>query len=130
MSKHTATPWHVELVQEFPFGVRVLSQEIPIYWQDACCFATNQKSRRDNEIGVGFPREEVKNVQDLIGQQDANAAYIVRCVNAHEALLAALKEIATHDDDNSSCFHSSHSGCLAAIKTVARTAIALAESPP
>ena len=81
LTKHTPGPWHLQLVEEWPFGVKVLAGEKEILSQSAFCHSSEQKTRRDCELGIGF---EYKNdtfttraeAVASIKEQDANARLI------------------------------------------------------
>src|SRR6185503_11100335 len=81
-AKHTPGPWRLELRQSFPFGFEILAGQCGIIAQDAYCFSSKQKTREDNERGVGFPRRAkdgettAKMAADFIAEQDANARLI------------------------------------------------------
>jgi hypothetical protein len=96
-AKFTAGPWTLELVQEWPFGVRIVAASGKrILSESADAHATEQKTRLDCETGVGFDsRTERANgitrdqVVAIIAEQDANA----RLMSSAPCLLEALQEI-------------------------------------
>lgn len=88
-----SVPWTLELVQKFPFGVRIVAGEREILSQHAYCHSTSQKTRQDNELGVGFVHNSklnfttVDEAQQHVAEQDA----IARLISAAPDLLKALK---------------------------------------
>lgn len=99
---HTPTPWEFqefEIVHEIQKG---LVQSVPIY--------TNRIAGTLNPCSDDWDTAQ------------ANAAHIVKCVNAHEALVKALKEALEQAlCDGDLCAYDWHDK--------AREAIALAEKP-
>lgn len=99
MSEHTATPWHIQ--HEFDFEPTfILAGE-------------------DEELLVAACRpDELPNAR-------ANAAFIVRAVNAHDALVEAVKQLLqayapnaqrSADEEGEQCLHSSVQRARAALK--------------
>jgi hypothetical protein len=96
MSKNWPTPWKAELIEKWPFGVRVVSQNgSAVFEQDAACSSTQQKTRKDNQEGVGFDvdhdRVEFRKQTaiEAVAEQDA----IAHLVAAAPEMLEALKEM-------------------------------------
>jgi len=75
MSKHALTPWSVE--KEFERRFDSLTGALTQTWKYWI-----------RPAGQQF--ELVAHVTDYIGRGEANSAYIVKCVNSHAALVAAL----------------------------------------
>ena len=98
MSEHkvfTPGPWKMEKIVEWPFGIHVLAGDKIIVTQDAYCCSTRQKTREDNESGVGFGHDLTTRVQAAaaIAEQDANAKLIAdapRLLAENAKLRAAL----------------------------------------
>lgn len=92
---HTPLPWRLELVEKWPFGIRVLAANVIIYEQPAVCHSSKQETRKDCEDGVGFePWSKFTNREQavkLIAEQDATAGFVVRAANSHYDLLKACK---------------------------------------
>jgi len=85
MAQHTPTPWRVE-------------EGTPLIWGNC-----NPDDRSTYGMGypvarVEHPRSWQKSGLPTPDEQGANAALIVRAVNAHEAMLAALKACADQFD--------------------------------
>lgn len=91
----TAGPYTLELIQEWPFGIRVMAGDFCIVHQDAYCNSSMQKTRQDCEDGVGFKwgsqkftsREEAAM---HIAQQDATGALLAASWDLREALTEVL----------------------------------------
>lgn len=81
MIGHTKGRAAVEMVQEFPFGVRVVVGDVEVLKQNAVAFATSQRTRHDNELAIGFPAGERERIAKFISEQDANAALIAEAFN-------------------------------------------------
>lgn len=97
MSKHTAGPWKLELVEKYPFGFLVTAANgDEILREEAVCRSSDQKTRQDNELGVGFPFRSARFTRDdasrLVSRQDANA----RLISAAPDLLEALQVLLEH----------------------------------
>jgi hypothetical protein len=95
-AKHTEGPWALELVQSFPFGVRVTAQNgAVIHLESAAASSSRQQTRADCEMGYGFAEAGVRpeflrsTAVRLIAEQDANA----RLIAAAPELLAELKKL-------------------------------------
>ena len=92
ISKHTQGDWFFEKIDRWPFGAKIVTTTgLVILQQDAYCSSTVQKTREDNEAGVGF---SYKNGQReyaaaKIAEQDAN----IRLWTAAPKLLKALHQI-------------------------------------
>jgi len=94
--KWTRGPWRLEVVQKFPFGVTIWAGDWIIMRQDAICFATGQKSRRDNETGLGFERggaTERAAAEAAIAEQDATAHLITAAPELYYALAEAALQL-------------------------------------
>ena len=95
-NEHSPLPWHV-------WSADVCVQGI---------YAANGDRIVETDSGVYPPESN-------------DAAYIVRCVNAHDKLVEALREISTHctvkDCDDSGCCKS-HKACAVCIARVALAA--------
>ncbi len=93
-AKHTPGPWTLELVQEWPFGIKVHAGGEVILSQSAVCNSTKQETRRDCEQAVGFNENDqdayfrADFARKCIAEQDANA----RLIAAAPELLAVLME--------------------------------------
>ena len=91
-AKWTKGPWTLELVQKFPWGIKILSGSEEVLSQDAICHCSKQNTRQDNEDGIGFDWRskllERQKAIDMIAQQDANANLIAASPDLYEALKA------------------------------------------
>lgn len=87
-AKFTPGPWRLSLVQRWPFGVEVVSENGRfILHESATCHSTVQKTRADNEAGMGFKKESGE-AAAAIAEQDANARLIAA---APELLALAVR---------------------------------------
>lgn len=78
MSKHTPTPWHV----------------VKMYgWGDSLCISRRSQADLDGVAGEGPIAVMSRGAShwETPFPVEANAAFIVRAVNAHDALVEALK---------------------------------------
>ena len=104
------TPWTLELRQKFPFGFIIhAANGADVMEESAICFSTEQKTRADNECGVGFsfrnkPGENFTTRGEavtMIAEQTAKARLIVEAVNSHSILVNLLREL--YDTVNGEC---------------------------
>lgn len=90
MSGHTPGPWVLVLRQEFPFGFEVLAARgVCIVAQNAFAYTSGQKTRADNEQGLGFGHKDRGPIVAVIAEEDANG----RLIAAAPDMLAALKAV-------------------------------------
>ncbi len=94
MANPTPGHWRFIPITTWPFGFRVMAGDICILTQEGACYSTDQQTRQDNELGVGFTavrrsptQMTIEEAQALIAEQDANG----RLMAASKSLLAALK---------------------------------------
>jgi hypothetical protein len=84
-AKHTPTPWSTGI-----YG-RISGDHQHLGMHGAVC--TFVATCKDPDIGQD--RQNWENRETWAPKAEANAAHIVRCVNSHDALVAALEE--AHD---------------------------------
>jgi len=88
-AKWAAGPYRLELVRESPFGVKIWAGEKVILSQDAYCFASGQKTRHDNEMGLFFSHRGTTTpdaAQAAIAEQDATARLLGAAPELYDAL--------------------------------------------
>lgn len=78
----TPGKWETELIQRWPFGIKVIAGEVEVLSQHAACSSTSQNTRKDCENAVGFKHIDREAARKLVAEQDANAAYIALAVNS------------------------------------------------
>lgn len=84
MNKHTDTPWEYQFNKNGGYDCTTDSYDIK----------SNGKLIAELDLSwYGQSNCEAAS-RETLQQAESNAAYIVRCVNAHEALVNSLKEIA------------------------------------
>lgn len=98
MSKHSPKPWTFEKKHERSFGFTITSSDgEEIVDQDAHCFSSDQETREDNELGVGFPIRGDRFTRDkavaLIARQDADGMLMAAAPDLLE-VVALVKAIA------------------------------------
>jgi len=96
------TPWTLELRQRFPYGFIIKAANgNEVIQEDAICSSSAQKTRKDNELGVGFrfknrigesftTREEAVK---MVAEQTAKAQLIVAAVNESTAILSLAQRL-------------------------------------
>lgn len=92
---YTPGPWTLELVQKWPFGVRVVADRQEILQQSAYCSSTEQRTRLDCELGVGFGGRDFTTIAEAqvhIANQDANARLITAAPDLLEAAKLAMED--------------------------------------
>ncbi|RTL04674.1 hypothetical protein EKK58_10210 [Candidatus Dependentiae bacterium] len=93
MSKHTPTPWKIEIINKWPFGLSIKNESETIVNFNAIAFSSQQKSYQDYKKAVGFSKLEKETIIPLINKNEANVEHIVHCVNVHDELVEALENI-------------------------------------
>lgn len=106
---YTPGPWFAKFIITWPFGIRVVSESGEILHQDGACRSSEQETRRDNEIGVGFPYRSTSTTREqataAIAEQDANAHLIAAAPELYEALEAFLAVMGRFGDWDGGCFY-------------------------
>jgi hypothetical protein len=111
MTEHTPTPWCVQTVEEhFP-------KEVAEQWSNE--YRDSKAYEMSGTIWCGSRIVAV--ATDMGGKAPDNAAFVVRAVNSHDALVAALEEIAEGYGDTD---HANH---CTKIRRIARAALAAAK---
>lgn len=98
----TPGPWSVELVQKWPFGVRVTAGDMEILSQAAYCSSTKQRTRQDCELGVGFGGADpttCAQAQAHIATQDANARLIAQAPAMYDCLKTLVEYYGLHTEE-------------------------------
>ena len=75
MDKHTKLPWAVKDGRDKGFGIWIYAPEETV----------------ENDRGPSYPRQILED--EDYPEKLADAAFIVRCVNSHDALVAALEDM-------------------------------------
>jgi hypothetical protein len=113
MAEHTAIPWRVEEGTTLIWGACVLYEDgAPNYLGFPVASAETARSWST----PAYPSAEV---------QEANAAFIVKCVNSHAELVAALKQAGGYLANGNLADAFVRDGVL----TLVNAAIARAEAP-
>ena len=94
MSAPAPGPWAFEKKTKWPFGVIVTAADgWVVIEQSGFCNSTEQKTRDDNERGIGFKQDDSDfgraAAVACIAKQDANARLIAAAPDLLEALKAA-----------------------------------------
>ena len=86
-NEHTPTPWMVSKEQDNQYVIRHPGEK----WDLATCWFPRAAVREGDKDSEAF-------WDALRDEQDANAAHIVKCVNSHDALVEALREVVSDID--------------------------------
>lgn len=86
--------WRFVKRMDRPFGWRIESGEETIVVQYAYAMSTEQKTREDNENGVGFPKNEQNDVREAIKFQD----YVGRLMSKSPKMLEILEKVIEQTD--------------------------------
>ena len=89
------TPWELHEIHKFPFGYEIRAGDETIIRIDCLAHSSSQRTFADCMDAVGFPASDRERIIAHLLKQRENMRAIVRCVNCHYALLAALKHIAS-----------------------------------
>ena len=92
MTEPTARPWKIIFSNVWPWKFRIEDMKgnhIVKFDRVAC--STDQRTIADVRNAVGFNEKE--KTKFIVLEQEANATHIVKCVNNHDDLVKALKNI-------------------------------------
>lgn len=97
MTTNKCTPgtWELIKILKFPFGCMIAAGKTTIVRDHAPHFSSSQKTREDNENGVGFEGAEIAEAKKSIAEHDANFAIMAASKDLGKALVDLL---ALHDN--------------------------------
>lgn len=85
--------WKFEKIEKFPFGFRIHSGNGEVILQQEAIYrSTEQKSRLDNEQGVGFRGDEINEATEAIKTQDLIGRLFTVAPELYSILQTALSE--------------------------------------
>jgi len=87
MSEFKGTPGPYEFVpiDKFPFGYEIKAGDDTLASQDSAAWASGQKTREDNLMGIGFPPGERAEVVAAIAKQESNGKLFAASFDLLEA---------------------------------------------
>ncbi|MGX7895506.1 hypothetical protein [Tsuneonella sp. HG222] len=84
----TPLPWSLETSDVWPFDLHIVGPGIDLR---RIAHSSRANTIEDVRDAVGFGREDVSKVRQMVEAQEADAAYIVRACNAFPELVEALE---------------------------------------
>ena len=100
---HTKTPWKLELTDKWPFGLAIKSGDEIIISQNSIALSSSDKTREECESAINWSLDRRDAIRKAIAEQKANFDFIVRAVNAHDGLVAALEGLRSSHRRNCWC---------------------------
>jgi hypothetical protein len=130
MMEAIALPLRLEQPEEWPFDLIVTDAiGVDVINQQRHCHSSKDRTVAEAVGCVHFGHADREAAAAANRAQIASLEAIVRAANSHDQMLAALKDIAAMTDpDDPDCYRSDdREGCLDAVQSAARAAIAKAE---